>query len=173
MDVLQRLPSIDQALPLAYGEGQRVGQRRGKLFEGVMDERPLDLGRELSGLLVNRDDAAGVQARFLGPVRRSTGARRSRVGGVLTAHDLILRILHLQPVRGQLELAEEDDPLMRMKDVLQERLVEPDRAQAAASRSRTSISKMRKRGRRVGRMPLLRTSPATEAATPGRSEAIV
>src|SRR3954466_9787343 len=39
--------------------------------------------------------------------------------------------------------------------------------------SRTSISKILKRGRRVGRMPQLNTSPATDADTPGRSDAMV
>ena len=39
--------------------------------------------------------------------------------------------------------------------------------------SRTSISKIRKRGRRVGRTPLLITSAETEATTPGFSDAMV
>jgi len=40
-------------------------------------------------------------------------------------------------------------------------------------RSRSSSSKILKRGRRVGRTPLLTTSPTTEADWPGRSEAMV
>jgi ABC-type transporter Mla subunit MlaD len=36
-------------------------------------------------------------------------------------------------VRGQLELAEQDDALVRLEDVVEERLVEPDRAQRAGA----------------------------------------
>ena len=58
-------------------------------------------------------------------------APRARSGRLFSAQDLVLRILQLQAVRCQFELAEEDDPLVRMEDVVQERLVEPDRAQRA------------------------------------------
>jgi hypothetical protein len=46
-------------------------------------------------------------------------------------------------------------------------------ARSEPERSRTSISKILKRGRRVGRTPAVTISPTTEAATPGRREAIV
>ena len=97
----------------------------------------------------------------------SSGSAALGVAVRVLPQDLVLRVLHLQAVRGQLELAEQDDALMRMEDVVEERLVEPDRAQRCRCRSRTSISKILKRGRRVGRMPQLTTSPATDAATPG------
>src|SRR5262249_56218014 len=45
--------------------------------------------------------------------------------------NLVLRALHLEAVRRQLELAEQDDALVRTENVVEERLVEPDRAQAA------------------------------------------
>ena len=42
---------------------------------------------------------------------------------------LVLRVLHLQTVRGELELAVEDHALMRVEDVGEERLVEEHGAQ--------------------------------------------
>ena len=88
------------------------------------------------------------------PVCRPRCRRRrvspSRLSSALFgADDLVLRILELQAVRGQLQLAVQDDTLMGMEDVGEERLVEPDRAGIASS-IRTSISKILKRGRRVG-----------------------
>ena len=56
----------------------------------------------------------------------------SRVAGSASSsplQDLVLRVLQLQAVRRQLELAEQDDALMRVEDVVEERLVEPDRAE--------------------------------------------
>jgi len=44
-----------------------------------------------------------------------------------------LRALQLQTVRGQLQLAEQDDALVRPEDVVQERLIEPDRADGAGA----------------------------------------
>ena len=59
-------------------------------------------------------------------------AATALVAGHLRQH-LVLRVLQLQPVRRQLELAEEDDALMRPEDVVEKRLVEPDRAQRTRS----------------------------------------
>ena len=44
-----------------------------------------------------------------------------------------LRILELQSVGGQLELAKEDDALMRTEDVVEKWLIEPDRAERAGA----------------------------------------
>jgi hypothetical protein len=46
-------------------------------------------------------------------------------------------------------------------------------ARSEPVRSRRSSSKILNRGRRVGRMPLLTTSPTTDDVWPGRSDAIV
>jgi hypothetical protein len=88
----------------------------------VAHEHALHLGRDRAGLLVDRDDAAGVQGLVFG--------RRPRFAIVAgRRQNLVLRVLQLQAVRGQLQLAEEDDALVRAEDVVQKRLVEPDRAQ--------------------------------------------
>ena len=102
-----------------------------------------------------------------------------RAGGVpsvsssVAAHDLVLRTLHLQAVRRELELAEQDHALVRMEDVVEERLVEPDRAQAAGLIANAASRRCGSAGAASGRTPQLRTSPAIDAATPGRSEAMV
>ena len=62
--------------------------------------------------------------------RRRTRPRPSRRPPRLL-QDLVLRILHLHPVRGQLEPAEQDHALMRMEDVVEKRLIEEDRAKRA------------------------------------------
>ena len=45
--------------------------------------------------------------------------------------NFVLRILHLHAVRGELEVAKQDDSLMRMEDIVQERLIEEHGAQRA------------------------------------------
>ena len=57
---------------------------------------------------------------------------------------------------------------MRMKDVLQERLVEPDRAQAARGVANEHLEDAEARAPRRAGCRSSSTSPATDAATPGR-----
>ena len=60
---------------------------------------------------------------------------------------------------------------MRLKHVGEERLVGKT-ARSTPVGSRTITSKIGNRGRRVGRIPRLSTSPSTVAVMPGRSDAI-
>ena len=58
----------------------------------------------------------------------AVGSRPGLVALRRVGKNLVLRALQLQAVRRQLQLAEEDDALVRLEDVVQERLVEPDGA---------------------------------------------
>ncbi len=81
------------------------------------------------GLLVDRDDTAGVQR--VVPAKLVPGL--PRLADLACAAGLrqhfVLRVLELQAVRRQLELAKEDDSLVRPEDVVEKRLVEPDGAE--------------------------------------------
>ncbi len=134
VDVVERGAPVHQVQPRARLRRQRFGQRRRQLRKRLVHQRALHLGRQMSGLLVDRHDAPGVQ-RLVLPwlvavllcVRRPRGLVRA------FGQDLILRVLQLQAMRRQVELAVEDDALVRMEDVVEERLVEPDRAQRAGA----------------------------------------
>ncbi len=54
-------PPVEQAMTRAQRGRQRIGQHVGQLRQRVMHEHALHLGRHGPGLLVDRDDAAGVQ----------------------------------------------------------------------------------------------------------------
>ncbi len=77
--------------------------------------------------------------------------RRAVVGVRFLPQDLVLRVLHLQAVRRQLELAEENDALVRWKTSLRNGWLNQT-ARSDPVASRTSISKILNRGRRVGRI---------------------
>ena len=93
----QRLAAADEREPLAQVAGQRVGQVGGHLLREVREDAPQRLDRERAELLVDRDEAAGVDPAVLVPL-----------------DDLVLRRAHHQEARAHgvgLDEAEEDDPL--------------------------------------------------------------
>ena len=113
-----------------------------------MHEHALHLRRQVPGLLVDRNDASGVQRLVFRRRRRPLSGASPSCGRISYCGFCSCR-----PCDVSSSSAEQDDALMRAEDVVQERLVEPDRAQGDPTRSRTSISKILNRGRRVGRMP--------------------
>ena len=121
----QRLAPLDQLLARAHVRRQRVRHLRRQLRQRLVHDRALHLRRQGPRLLVDRDDAAGVQGIFVG-----LGAGGGFVVALLL-QDLVLRVLQLQAVRGQLELPEQDDPLVGTEHVGEKRLVEEHRAQRA------------------------------------------
>ena len=129
MRLRNRVAPVEERVPLAHGARQRVGQVDGKIRERVMDEHALHLRGDGPGLLVDRDDAARVQRVFV----RRRWLNISGVGAVagVLRQNLVLRILHLQAMRRQLQLAEEDDALVRPEYVVEKWLIEPDGAQPA------------------------------------------
>ena len=113
MRVVNGGPPVDQLLAPPNIVRQRVGDFRGQLRQRVVHKNTLHLRRQVPGLFVHRDDASRVQ-HLLFRFRRRVRTVGVRFGG----HDLVLRVLHLQPVRGELELPEQNDALMRTEDVL-------------------------------------------------------
>lgn len=91
-------------------------------------ELALHARRESTGLLVDRDDPAGVDCflSFVGGIG---------VGGIRepAPDDFVLRIGHLQAAAVQLDRTEQHDLLVRLKDVAKEGLVEPDDADRSAA----------------------------------------
>ncbi len=120
VDVVDRGAPVDQLLPHAHVFRQRIRQRRRQLRQGLVHQRPLHLGGQRSGLFVDRHDPPGVQ-------------RLLRCGGgfvrFFPLDDLVLRARELKAVRREFELPEQDDALMRMEDVVEEGLIEPDGAE--------------------------------------------
>ena len=104
------------------GSGSAISGRQ--LRQRVVHKHPLHLRRQVPGLFVDRDDASRVQHLFLRFRRRV----RTVASSASACDDLVLRVLHLQPVGRELELAEQNDALMRAEDVVEKWLVEPDRA---------------------------------------------
>jgi hypothetical protein len=131
--LLERVAALDQVLADAHRGRQRIGQLRRHRLQRLVHERALHLRRELARLLVHRHDPPGVDR---AAVERVTIAFAPFVRSfdpipLFDAfHQFVLRTLHLEPVRGELELAEQDHALVRMEDVVEEGLVEPDGAQA-------------------------------------------
>ena len=72
-------------------------------------------------------------------VSSSAARSSSQASPRLLAQDFVLRVLQLQAVRRHLELAEQDDALVRVEDVGEKRLVEPDRAQRAGRVARRAL----------------------------------
>ena len=121
----ERGSPVEEAVPFPECGRQRIRQDAGQLRQRMVHEHALHLGRDRTGLLVDRNDAAGMQRVVVMPAM-DAGGRLGIVGRL--REDFVLRVLQLQPVRRQLELAEQDDALVRTEDVVEERLVEPDGA---------------------------------------------
>ena len=106
--------------------GQRVVQHGGQPLQAVVNDPSLSLRRQRAGLLVNGDEAPGVDPLLVLVFRRPLAARRSR-------EDFVLRIRELEAARSfQLHLAKQHDLLVALEHLMKKRLVEPDRARHAA-----------------------------------------
>ena len=112
-------------LRMSSGTGSKSVVRQ--LLERLPHESALHVRRHAAGALVDRNDAAGVQlhfVRFPAPVLPVPGR---------VLDDLELGIRDLQAARSpDLDLAEQHDALLRLDDVLEERLVRPHRLDLAA-----------------------------------------
>ena len=115
----QGLAAADEREPLAEVPGQGVLEAHGHLLREVREDAPQGLDRERAELLVDRDEAAGVDPAVLVPL-----------------DDLVLRRAHHEEARAHgvgLDEAEEDDPLPAGERLLQVRLVEEHRLEPPAA----------------------------------------
>jgi len=129
MRVTKRGAPIDEVMPRPEIRRKRIRQHVGQLGQCMVHEDALHLGRDGPGLLVDRNDSTGVECVVV-VQRRVAGI--GLVGRCLR-QDFVLRVLELQPVGTQLQLAVEDDALMRLEDVVEKRLVEPDGTKSAGT----------------------------------------
>jgi hypothetical protein len=122
MHLPERLTPVNQMLTAANVRGQWVGQDGGQLLKCLMDQHSLHFRRELAGLLINRHNPPGMECFLFDHFARWGFARTSLRAPfffvVVAPEELVLRALHLQAVRRELEFAEQDDPLVRSKDVI-------------------------------------------------------
>src|SRR4051794_32049109 len=118
MRLEQRAAPIDQPLPLSQRERQRIRENLGQLRKRMVNQHALHLRSDRARLLVDWHDAAGVQCVLLVATAVLTvlGLRQN----------LVLRLLHVQPLRRELQLAKQRHALVRLEYVVQEWLVEPD-----------------------------------------------
>src|SRR5205823_12995584 len=130
MHRVERGPPLDQVLTPANVDRKRIRELRRQLLQRLMHERALHFRGELPGLLVDGYDTPGVYRRGI-PLGLVDSFDSFESFVRFDSFDkFVLRTLHLQAVRRQLELPEQDDALVRAEDVVQEWLIEPDRAQA-------------------------------------------
>ncbi len=118
VDAPERLATADDREPLTQGGGERVGQVGGHLLREVREDAPQRLDGERAELLVDRDEAPGVDAAVLVPL-----------------DDLVLGRAHDEKPRGHgvpLDEAEEDHLLAPGQGIPEVRLVEEDRLQPTA-----------------------------------------
>ena len=108
MRLQQRCPPIWKIQTLPHTFWKRIGEVRRQARQHVVYEAALHLRRHRPGLLVDRDDAAGVDRQ-----------RLLRFGGVRVAgiDDLVVRVHQLQ-ARPRFDGAEQNDVDVAAKDVL-------------------------------------------------------
>ena len=113
----QRRAPVRQIQTLADVFWKRIGHGVRQVRQHIEHEAPLHLRRHRAGLFVHRHDAAGVDR-----LRGLFGFGAITVA----ADDFVVRIHHLQR-RPRLDRAEEHHVHVAPEDVLQERLVHPER----------------------------------------------
>ena len=156
--VVQRRAAVHELQFRAHARGERIGDGAGQLLERVMHECALHLGGEVAGLLVHRDDAAGVE-RVFGGGRTKVACATGSSGVSLSA----CRISYCgfcicNPCEVSSSLPKRITRWCGWKTSFRNGWLNQI-ARNEPVGSRRSNSKILKRGRRVGRMPEPMTSP--------------
>ena len=132
MRVTERRTPVDEVMPRPESGRKRIRQDVGQLRQRMVHEDALHFGRDGPGLLVDWNNSTGVERVVIAQLVQRNVAGIGLLGSGLW-QDFVLRVLKLQPVGAQLELAVEDDALVRLEDVVEKRLVEPDGPKSAGT----------------------------------------